>query len=221
MLQPGKTPKTSNIMWNFNSFRTTYLSRGTVTEQEARDGKFMKTIVTGDGNEIDVTNKAGQLVSTATDKEVVLRKRIFNVKLNSAVAIANPVNKATLAIAMEADKLGNSYDANRKFVGIKDKVQAQKAADYYNQYLNDVQVSFSLLAGHKLYDRLKSNSRIECDLELIETEDGKLITINSKGIALQGAEAAAKTTSTMLDDFFGTEEAPATVKASELDALTA
>jgi hypothetical protein len=58
-------------------------------------------------------------------------------------------------------------------------------------------------------------------LELIETEDGKLITINSKGIALQGAEAAAKTTSTMLDDFFGTEEAPATVKASELDALTA
>jgi hypothetical protein len=196
----------SSILWNRKSVQSAMLKKGTFTEAQAKAGKKVSLTIRGNGNWVDVKKKDGSLVGTAANPEEVLRKKIFNVKAVSEVAMLNPRNKALVTAATIAEKAG----------------KAQEAADNYNAFLNATEISFSVLANHKLVDKLGNNVDISAKLELIETENGKIITIDASTIAIMEPESAQKTTFS-LDEFFSSEEAEAatdTVPASELDALS-
>lgn len=162
-------------------------------------GKRVKFQVQGDGNTVDVKNKDNELVlSTIPGYEgTVLQKKIFNLKANSAVAMSNTRNRQYLIDGLKAEKAGD----------------ADAAHDFFNQYLNSVQMSFGILLPSNVADKLHAGVEIAASVQKIETENGSLLTIDPSTISIVEPEVYG-TTSFDMDDFMVGEEEPETVSAA-------
>lgn len=157
-----------------NSFKLTATSaqqilanRGIITAMQ--DGDTIRFHVQGNGNTIPVVNKDNQPVM-ANGTQIPLMKTIYGLKCNSHVAVINPLNKIIFTEGVKAEGDGDVDLAHEKF----------------NQYLNKVQVSFSVLHNpgrepQKFYDR----QLIEGEVKLITTEKGQLLTLeNVRAVAV-------------------------------------
>jgi hypothetical protein len=201
-----------NFKWTSKTVTAQMKKRIPITKAMAEKEKTVVFTVVGNGNVIEVKNKAGEVVGTAADSRLPLRKKIFNLQANSEVALLNPINKAKLSAAITAER-ANSMDT---------------ADVLFNEFLNSAQISFSLLENHKLFNVIGDNMEISGKLELITTEKGSIITLQPNSIRVMEPETVSKTTFSM-EDYLGISNEPATtdapsaseVLADELSGITA
>lgn len=147
---------------------------------DSKIGKRIRFMIQGNGVKIDVKTRDGAFVlSTIPGQEgVVLTKMIFNVKANSETGMKNPRNIETLKAAINAEKDGKTEEASALF----------------NDYLNRAQISFGVLLPSTMVDKLANGVEIAATVQLVETENGRLITLDPSTIAIVEPEVVGKTT---------------------------
>lgn len=157
-----------------------------------QDGDTVRFHIQGNGNLIPVTTREGAQVMAAGTDNIPLTKTIYGVKANSHIAMLNPNNQKLLREAMQAETAGEMDDASKLF----------------NQYLNKIQVSFSVIHNPgrravQFYDR----QLVEGEVRVITTENGSLITMeNARPVAVA---KLAQTRNFELADLMGlSEEGP-------------
>lgn len=170
---------------------------------DAMIGKRVRLLIQGNGNTIDVKNKAGEFVlSTIPGYEgSILQKRIFNVRANAQRSMKSAVNLEDLKAGIAAEKAGKLDEAHELF----------------NSYLNRSQISFGILLPSPLEAKLANGVEIAGTILLIETDNGSLLTVDPSTISVVDPEVAGKTTFS-LDDIFNEAETPkddAETKAAE------
>lgn len=140
--------------------------------------KVVATII-GDGNVIDVKDKAGNLVQSA-DGSGILQKRIFNLNATSELQRSNPLNVALL----QRIKALHTAGPDGKPVCLPGK--EQEAHDLINEYLNKTQISFSVLSGTSHFDSADLQNGAEISAKLIEvtTDKGSLWTMEPSSISV-------------------------------------
>jgi hypothetical protein len=191
----------SSFKFKRDSFGKIVLNgRSVATKEQATKGRKVLLTIQGDGNTIDVKDKDGKYVQSASDAGVGLQKRIYNTYCNSEVAMTNPANVAAFKQAKAEEKAGN----------------ADKAHELYQSVSNAFQLSFGVLyggKGDKLISQLGDNVEISAKLMLITTEKGSIITIDPKTITVMEPDVLEATTlpSSYLDD----EDEDATVATPE------
>lgn len=155
---------------NSNSFLLTaatvqniIASRAIVKQQQAQMGETVRFHIQGNGFTLPVTDKSGaQVLDRQTGQP--LFKTIYGVKANSHIAMMNPLNRAIITQAMKAETAGNEEEAHTLF----------------NQYLNKIQVSFSVVLNHnRVNPTFYDKQLVEGECRLITTENGSLITMDN------------------------------------------
>lgn len=184
---------------------------GIPSDANARTFEFT---VQGNGNVIDVKDRKGELVmSTIPGSEsIVLQKKIFNVRANSQLAMSNPRNVEYLRNGLKAEK------ANGKVAGTIGGVEGEYSAhEYFNAYLNAVQMSFGILLPNAKSDKLADGVRIAATIETITTELGSVMTLASNTISILAPDKGSKTTFN-LEDFIAADAPATVVEGSEVKA---
>ena len=162
-----------------------------------RKGTFL---VQGKGNIIDVVDKAGNPVKSTQKgfEGTILKKKVFNLRANSAVARQNERTHGYLMAGLKAEKSGTPV-----LHTIGKERKAYSAHDLFNAYLNSCQMSFGvLLPLSATAAQLDDNVEITAVITEIETEKGKMLSIDPSTISLVKAEVF-EATSFNLDDLLG------------------
>lgn len=142
--------------------------------------------VQGNGNLVTVKDKAGNPVLGYNGQP--LTKWIYNLKCNSMVAIANKRNQDILKAGIIAEQAGDE----------------DKAIEFYRDYLNKTQVSFSYIGSRALF---VDGHDVKGTVSLIETENGQLLTLDEvKAVPIA---KASMTPAFSLSDLLGDVDAPA------------
>lgn len=184
---------TSSQVFTIKSLETIFNKRKMATQ--ALVGRKVQFIIQGNGNVIDVLDKAGNPVPSITDGSI-LQKKIFNVRANSEVAVKNQRSRDLLAQIKIANKAG---DAN-------------KVDELVREYLNKVQLSFSVLSGTSLFDNpdLQNGAEISATLQQVDTENGSLLTLDASTLSVMAPATLSDSKFTMDledDDHGGAPEA--------------
>lgn len=155
----------------------------------AQAGELVKLTIQSGGTTIAVLDKAQAPVLSA--QGLPLTKTIYNVAANSAVAMRNPRNREILATAHAAEQEGDMDTASRA----------------YNDYLNKIQVSFSVMhnPGAVIVPFTK-NELVKGIVQLITTENGQLITLDKVSAVV--ATTLKATTKLSLNDLLGISDTP-------------
>ena len=163
--------------------------------------------IQGDGNVIDVKDKAGNLVMSSIKGQegVVLQKKIFNCKAVSHLAQQNPRTRQFMTDGLAAEKAGKGAEASELF----------------NQYLNATQLSFGVLLPSAKADLLRDGVKISADIIQVTTENGSLLTIDPSTISVQAAKKLEASTSFNIADFEVAPTAPANETAAQKRARLA
>lgn len=150
---------------------------------------ILKFEIQGNGNIIPVTDKSGAQVYSNTDSNLPLTKSIYNIKANSHVAMLNPRNREILKAAMTAETAGDKDEAH----------------DLFNQYLNKIQVSFSVILNPgRNTVQFYTGQQVQGRVQLVTTENGQLLTLES--VVAVRIEEAAKTPTFSLTDLMGLDD---------------
>lgn len=160
-------------------------SRGIVKQQQAEIGDTVRFHIQGNGFIIPVTDKTGaQVLDRQTQQP--LFKTIYGIKANSHIAMLNPLNRSILQEGMKAFSAG----------------ELEKAHTLFNQYLNKIQVSFSVILNHgRTNPTFGDKQLVEGECQLVTTENGSLITMqNVRAVAVA---KLAKTPEFSLSDLMG------------------
>lgn len=168
------------------------------------EGKSFLFTIQGNGNVIDVKNKAGELVQSIVEEGTVLQKTIFNTRANSGHAMGLEINKQLLKDAVAAERAGD----------------ATKAHELFNKYLNAVQISLSVLHPSSLLSQLSTNVDIKGKVQKITTDNGSLLTIDPSSISVVAPEIAG-TTNFSFDELEEAADDEAAKEAEELAAKIA
>lgn len=174
----------------------------------AHVGKKVVFTIQGDGNVIDVLNKAGETVTStiAGYEGTVLQKRIFNLKANSQLAMTNARTRQFMIDGLAAEKAG----------------KAAQASELFNQYLNACQLSFGVLLPSAIVDQLSNGVDIAAKVIQVDTENGSLLTIDPSTISVKAPEYLESGTSFNIDDFLPAEpKSDKPLTAKEKRALAA
>lgn len=143
----------------------------------------LKFEIQGTGNTIAVVDKNGAPVLSNNGTGVPLTKTIYNVKANSHVAMLNPRNRALLKEAMLAETAG----------------ETEKAHDLFNQYLNKIQVSFSVILNPgRQTAQFFNGQMVQARVQLVTTDNGQLLTLEN-AVAVRIDEAAKTPTFNLAD----------------------
>lgn len=146
----------------------------------------LKFEIQGNGNTIPMVDKNG--VQVVDQQGIPLMKTIYNTRVNSHVAMLNPRNKAILLEAMTAETAGNTELAHDKF----------------NQYLNKIQVSFSVILNNGRKNPVFHNGDlVKGRVELVTTDNGQLLTLENNTVSLVHIEEAEETSKFTLSDLMG------------------
>lgn len=148
-------------------------------------GQRMVLQIQGDGNVLDVLDKAGeQVLSKIPGQEgTILQKRIFNVKGASQIAMASPLAKSLLKNGFAAET------AKGTVIGLltndpKEVAAPHTADEYFTAYLNYTQVSFGVLLPSAIADRLANGVEVAARVEKVTTENGSLLTVDASSISV-------------------------------------
>lgn len=196
-----------------NSVKSIMQSRALLTPEMV--GKLVKVFIQGNGNTVDVKDGKGEFVQSVAEPGTVLRKTIFNLRANSALAMSNERNKSILKAGIIAEKTGApvSFDFG-------DGAKEYDAHTLFSSYLNRVQVSFGVLLPSSLVENLSNGVEIKAHVQRIDPTTERLavepnaapiLTIDDKTISLVAAITASKTMFD-IDDILGVEP----VKEEEL-----
>jgi len=166
--------------------------------ESAVGGKKILLTIQGDGTVLDVQDKKGNYVASAADPDLVLQKKIFNVKANSVLAMGLKVNKDLLAAGVAAEKAG----------------EAEEAHKHFSAYLNAVQISFNILLPNRLEAKLADGVDISARVQKITTDNGSLLTIDPTTISVMEPEVLGKTAFSF-DEFMPTAEETPAAEASQ------
>jgi hypothetical protein len=171
-------------------------------------GQRVKVLVQGNGNIIDVKDKDGKTVESITQPGTVLQKKIFNARANSGLAMQNERTRSYLIQGLAAEKAGG------KLVGtIGDKADTEFTAhDYFNAYLNSVQISFGILLPSNIADQVSAGTEIAGSVVKINTDNGSLLTFDPSTISIVEAKQYGATTFN-LEDFLVEAGEPAKTTA--------
>jgi hypothetical protein len=170
-------------------------------------GKKVVLTIRGNGTTIDVKDKAGNFVQSVVEVGTVFQKVIFNTESNSGIAMASALNKQILQDAIAAERLGD----------------ADKASDLFQDFLNKVQLSFSVPSTSSLIGKLSDRIDISARVIKVTTENGSLLTIDPTTIAVKEPEMLASVDFD-LSNYMGDEkkdEEPASTANELADALKA
>lgn len=158
-------------------------------------GKTLRFHVQGNGNiipamkntgRVDATGKNIQEQALSFDGKSPLMKRIYNLRVNSQMAMQNPRNQAILQAALQAEAAGNE----------------DEASDLINQYLNKVQVSFSYLINTGVVKEFYDGQLVEGEVTELKTDNGTTIVLeNVRAVAIAKAVATPAFT---ISDLLGT-----------------
>ena len=144
--------------------------------------------IRGAGNIIAMLDKNKQPVLDRQTGQP-LTKMIYNIKANSHVAMLNPRNQEILRTAVGAESEGDEEAAHNAF----------------NDYLNKIQVSFSVVLnpGRK-QPTFSDGQLVEGEIALITTDNGQLLTVdNVRAVAV---EKLGQTDKFSLEDLMGISE---------------
>lgn len=133
----------------------------------------ISVVVTGNGNVIDVKDAEGNLVQTYNNDGTTLQKKIFNTNTRAISGLNNPQTKWHFNQGVKAEKAGD----------------AQLASDHFQAWLNRCTLSFSVLSTQPEFDTIGKGDEIKCTLEAVETENGRMVGISNKNIAIKEATA--------------------------------
>lgn len=164
------TQNASSLQLDAKTTQNIIASRGMAYTRQAQAGDTVRFHIVGNGNLIPVITKDGAQVMSNSDGNTPLYKTIYNVKANSQIAMQNPRNRMILTEAMKAETAGEVELAHTKF----------------NEYLNRIQVSFSVIQnpGRPTVEFF-NKQLVEGELEIITTENGQLITVtNVRAVAV-------------------------------------
>lgn len=166
-------------------------------------GQTKRFHIRGNGNIIAVTTRDGAQVMSSSNPNQPLVKKIFNIQANSHVAMLNERNRAILREAMQAESVGDMELAHSKF----------------NEYLNRIQVSFSVILNARGDNAEFYNKQlVEGEIELVTTDNGQLLTIsNARAVRV---EKLAATPAFTLSDLMGLEAPAAETVLQPIDAAT-
>jgi hypothetical protein len=167
---------TQTILFTKDKVMSFIKSRQTINTGHV--GQNIATHVTSQGNLVDVM-KAGTEEPQVRDGQP-LRKWIYNVKLNSAIAMSNTRNKQLLIDG----------------VGLEAAGKAEEASEKYRDFLNAVQVSFNVWENSSR--KFFNGQPIAGTVELVTTENGQLLKL--KDVYAQEPKAAAATTVSSIDE---------------------
>jgi len=121
---------------------------------------------------------------------------IYNLKANSTEAMGRKENKELLKKAMEAEAAGNTDEAGKLF----------------NDYLNAVQVSFSLITRPGVR-KLEDGDMVTCVVEEVDTKAGhKALAVNN---IRYKAPVAVEKMKFNITDLLGEVAAPSTAVTAE------
>jgi hypothetical protein len=149
----------------------------------------LKFEIQGNGNTIPVTDKNGAQVFSNGDSAVPLMKTIYNIKANSHVAMLNQRNRDILKAAMAAETQGDMELAHAKF----------------NEYLNKIQVSFSVIINPgRSTAQFFNGQMVQGRVQLISTDNGQLLTLEN--VVAVRIEEAGKTPTFTLSDLMGLDD---------------
>lgn len=176
-----KAPRHSNRSWTiaqamkqFNSLRI--VDNATI----ANNGRVLLT-VTGSGNIIDVLDANKQSVQTYANDGTLLQKKIFNTDTRAISGLQNPETKWHFNEGVKAEQAGN----------------AQLASDHLQEWLNRCTLSFSVLSTTKEFNDIVKGDQVAANLETIVTENGKMVGVSSKNLAVKAVNAGKTTESTL------------------------
>lgn len=167
-------------------------------------GKNVRLTIRGNGNTIDVKNKAGELIQSVVEAGTLFQKVIFNLDANSGIAMKSLLNKDLSTAAIKAERAGDKETASKLF----------------SDFLNAVQMSFSVPTTAKaLLAQLGDRVEIIAKVVMVTTENGSLLTIDPNTIRVAQPEELAPT----VFSFDAEEDAPvvADFTAEELAAQLA
>lgn len=170
------------------------------------EGKTVVFTVQGDGNVIDVKDKAGELVfSTIAGYEgIVLQKKIFNLRANSQVGMTNPRTVDYLRTGIAAEKAGNIDAAHEAF----------------NEYLNACQMNVGILLPNAKAEKLSDGMEISAKVQLVTTDNGSLLTIDPSTISVVAPERLGTTTFN-IDDYLPKETEEEKVAREKAEKIAA
>jgi hypothetical protein len=152
-------------------------------------GEKLKFEIQGNGNIIAVLDKSGAPVLSNNGTGVPLMKTIYNIKANSHVAMLNPRNREILKAAHMAEQEGDTDAAHRA----------------YNEYLNKIQVSFSVILNPgRTHTQFYNGQMVLGRVQLITTDNGQLLTLED--VVSVRIEEAAKTPTFSLADLMDLDE---------------
>ena len=162
-------------------------------------GPKQNLTVDGNGNVIDVVDKDGNLVSSSIPgyEGTVLQKKIFNLKAASQLAMSNARTRGYFVEGLKVERAGDK----------------QKAHEFFRQYLNATQISFGILLPSATADMLANGVDIAAKIQLVTTENGSLLTIDTSTINVVAAVDSGEVSFNM--DEFEAEVATTTTTAAK------
>ncbi len=163
----------------FNSQSVVGILKTRTLITKAHIGMSVRMFVASNGTTIPVKNKAGEYVMSrnAGEEGVGLNKTIFNLKANSDIAIRSAYTREILMDGIKAEKAGEMDEAH----------------EHFTNYLNKVQISFALLDNHRLLSEIGTGAEIAATIVEIETENGKLLSIDPATIRIMQPIVVGKT----------------------------
>lgn len=188
----------------------TIMSKRTLVPSTA---KRTRLFIDSDGNDVPATHTDGTpMFSTRGETAgVQLNRRIFNLRANSQIAMANLRNREYFRNGCKAEVLGGSFTG---IIGNEKVAVSHTADEWFSAYLNACQMSFGVLVPHPLVDKgiLVRGAEIVANIDVITTPNGSLLTIDSSTISATAPESYGKTV-------FAADDLELT--AEEIAALTA
>lgn len=160
---------------------------------ESNVGRSTVLTIQGRGNVLDVLNKEGEFVVSASTGEI-LQKKIFNCKAVSRLALKNERNVKLMQDGIAYEKAGD----------------AAKADECYVEFLNKVQLSFGVLLPSAVADKLDNGVEISAKIQRVDTEKGSLLTLDSSTIAIKEPDVITDSVNFNLDAFMPKTEEKAT-----------
>lgn len=162
--------------------------------------KRIAVLIDSDGNDVDVVTSEGEVVMSKRKGEegMILRRRIFNVRANSDIAMNNPRNREYFKNGCRAEFSGGNWTG---IIGNEKEPKAHTADEWFSAYLNATQMSFGVLLPNRLVDNgsLTRGAEIVANVEVIKTDNGTLVTLDSSTIAVSAPEVYGKTTFSSAD----------------------
>jgi hypothetical protein len=156
----------------FDKLRFESFMKSRKTINDSHVGQLIQAKVVGNGNIVTVKGKDGKPVMGSDGQP--LQKRIYNLNLNSAIAMANTRTREKALAANKAFAAGNK----------------QEASDIFSDILNDLQVSFDVWANSS--QNFMNGQIVQGVVEKVTTKKGSLLKLNSVS-AVQAQQASATT----------------------------